>query len=245
MRRRHKRKRTRLRPKPFIVLFLLANLGAGSLYSQVTRVTTVRVDGAKRFDRERIRTIAERVQDKPCAQIDARAIESAVMELPEVRSASFTRNPFGHGVLTVRYRQPVARLHNQPNILADADGVLYASGEVPENLPTLDLPRGGPPTLLTLAGSWDAQRLVKLAQEGRMLQDVGDVRIQVDDRGVLCLNMGAGRVILGSSEDLDKKLAVLKDRLRVDPDELSKVELLNLTQPESPSVVPLQDSSKE
>jgi cell division septal protein FtsQ len=234
---RKKRKRVRLRPKPFLQLFLFGVLVYGIGWSPITSVTNVRIEGAKGADRQRLQGIAEGIKGTPYLQVNNRLVESAVLDHPEVHAAEFSGNLFGSGLIRVTYREPVASLGGSPGVMLSKDGVLYPAMEAVDGLPVLDLPKGGPPTLLTLASNWEASRLANLAVESRNLASEGVVRIQVDERGVLCLNMNSGSVILGSSDNLDRKLQVLRERMATDPDELSRVEALNLTVPDSPTYV--------
>src|SRR5207244_854433 len=113
--------------------------------------------------------------------------------------------------LVVSYRLPVAKLASSlsgADLAVDKDGVVYAAPDLPTDLPTISLPYKAPPTLLTLAGNWQSQRLAQLAEDSRAFGPPGGVHIQVDDRGVVTLALTEGRVVLGSCDDLDRKLSV-------------------------------------
>ncbi|MGV3616719.1 MAG: cell division protein FtsQ/DivIB [Fimbriimonas sp.] len=247
MRRRRSRRRSTgprvrrsIRWRPFLWLLLIVNLGTAAASSLATRVTKVRVEGAVPHDQERLARILAQMQDKPVLRQDFRILEWQALQAPEVKSASLSVNPFGFASLRVRYRTPILRMEERPDVVSDSDGVLFAlpTQAIPEGLPTLKLDRRLPPTLLTVAGDWPVARIAKLASEVRELSGEKGVRIEVDDRGALCLNMGAGRVVLGSADDLERKLSVLRQRMAQDPEELARVKELNLTQPDRPSVVP-------
>jgi cell division septal protein FtsQ len=235
---RKKRKRRSLRPKPVLWSMLIVLSAIGIWVSPLTAIRRVRIQGALEADRARLESIVASLRDVPCIRIDPRAIEAAVMTLPEIKSADLTRNPFGSALLKVGYRVPVARLLGSPNLLLSEDGVLYPASSVPEGLPQIQLPRGGPPTLATLSGNWEPQKVSKLAQISRTLGSTGVIRIQMSDSGVVSLNLGTERVILGSLDDLDKKISVLKQRMATYPDELAQNEALNLTWPDAPSLIP-------
>jgi cell division septal protein FtsQ len=250
---RRKRKRTRLRPKPILWLLLTVAICLGVWYSPITSIRNVRVEGALPSDRDRLGSILKALEDIPVARIDPRVTEGKVLENSAVYQAELTRSLFGTALLKVSYRQPVARLLGHPNVLLDADGVLYRTQVPPIDgtprakpvgpfIPQIQLPDNGPPTLLTLAGNWQPKTMAKLAQDVVKLRLSDVIRIQVEPGGVVCLNMGTGRVILGSLDDLDKKLAVLRERLATNPSELDQVQELNLTAPESPSFIPKENS---
>jgi hypothetical protein len=144
--------------------------------------------------------------------------------------------------LKVTYRRPVAKLLGHPGVALSDQGVFYKAAQIPSHLPQVQLPNDGPPTLLTIASNWQPQIMAKLAQDVLKLRVSDVIRIQVEEGGVVCLNMNSGRVILGSLENLDKKLSVLRDRLAANPNELSQVEDLILTAPDSPSFVPRKEN---
>jgi cell division septal protein FtsQ len=212
--------------------------------SVVTRVRHVAIEGAAPHDRVRLAQIVAQMQDKPVLRQDFRNLEWKVLQQPEVYSAELSVNPFGFALLRVKYRRPEIRLEDRENVVVDKEGVMYSlpPEAMPPDLPTLKLDRGLPPTLLTVAGDWPMARIAQLAPRVRELLPDKGVRIEVDDRGALCLNMGTGRVVLGSTEDLDRKLTVLRQRMADDPGELSRVKELVLTQPDRPSVVPRSET---
>lgn len=235
---RRKRKRSRLRPKPILWLLIMGVAAAGIWWSPITSLRSVRIEGALPSDRNRLEGIAAKLHDIPLIRIDPRVTESEVLENPEVLHAELNRSLFGTGLLKVTYRRPVARLLGHPNILLDPQGVLYKANSTPDTIPQIQLPVNGPPTLLTLTSNGQPQTMAKLAQDVLKLPVSDVIRIQVEPGGVVCLNMGTGRVILGSLDDLDKKLSVLRERLATKPNELNEVQELNLTAPESPSFIP-------
>ena len=228
---RKKRSRISIRPAPFLWLFLCVNIVAGLFFSRITSVVHVRTDGVRAFDRERIEGILTKLQDIPCSKIDARDIESQVLKLPEVDRAELTRNPFGNALLTVQYRTPVARLDGTDGVVLSNDGVLYEGKDFPEDIPALELAKAGPPAFLTLAGTWEPERLAELAVYAHGHYPQSELKIVVDDRGSVCLNIGAGRVRLGSCDDLQLKLKTFEKWFQGHPKELDQVQEVNLTTP--------------
>lgn len=224
---------------PILWLCVTVNLGAAAYASLATRVTTLRVVGAMSHDQMRISRIVQQLRDTPVLRINAKQVESDILSAADVRDAKLSLSPFGSAVLTVTYRRPVAEMEEIPGVLMDDVGVLYPvpASDTPTGLPNLKLQRGEPPTLLTLVGDWPAARIAHLAEEVRKKWPQRIVGIEVDDRGAVCLNMNPGRVILGSTDELESKLAALGHRMETDPDELARVVELNLTQPDRPSFV--------
>ena len=234
---RKKRKSIHLRPAPFLWLFLCGNLVAGYYYSKLTSVVHVRTEGVRTFDKDRIEGILAKLHDIPCSKINGRAVETEVMELPEVDHAEFSRTPLGSGFLSVQYRTPVAKLDGPNSVVLSEDGVLYPATEFSEDIPTLQVAKSGPPTLLALAGNWEPERLAELAVYSRAHFPKSEVKITVDDRGSVCLNIGSGRVVLGSCENLQLKLKTLESWLQKYPQGLDQIEELVLIQPTTPATV--------
>lgn len=234
-----KRKRGRLRPKPFLVIGLVGNITAGLLWSPLTSVTKVRVEGAQEADKARLEKIVQGMHDIPCAQIHPRLVESAALELPAMRSATLNRNLFGSAVLSVGYRRPVARVQAAARLGLSIDGVVFPSLEpLSPSLPVVVLPAGRPGVLTTVASTWESAKIANLAVRLQETYPQSLLRIGVVDSGFVWLNMGSGRVALGDCDQLDAKLEILKNYLNRDPSFLSKIEVLNLTSPKSPSATP-------
>jgi cell division septal protein FtsQ len=235
---RPKRKRTYIKPRPVIIALLVLVVAAGIWFSPVTMIRRVRVEGSLPGDQDRFIQMMQSLKGIPCAQVDPRDVESQALANSDVRSAELSRTPFGSALLRVTYRRPVARLFGSPNVLLSEEGVLYPSAQVSDDLPVVQLLHGGPPTLGTLAANWQPTSIAKLAVDARKIFPEGDVRIQEGQGGVVWLNVAAGRVILGSLDDLEAKLNTLRKR-RVDfPNELSENEALDLTSPNNPSLQP-------
>lgn len=232
-----RRPRRRLRPAPFLWLILLVNLAVGLVFSRITSIVRVRVEGVPLYDRLRVESILVRLKDVPCLRVNGRRVETEIMEEPSVDSAEFTRNIFGNGLLVVRYRTPVAKLSEGDNEALSADGVLYRAVEMPPDLPALELPKYTPPAFVGFSGDWQPQGLAEMAIYARSHYPRIEVKIVVDRRGAVCLNIGSGQVILGSCDDLDLKLKTLESLLQRNPQELDQVQALNLTSPSAPAVV--------
>jgi len=233
-----KKKKPKFLPNWRLILWLLLilNVWLGLTRSPITSLRRVRVETAPAGDQARVRAILAELQNVPCLQINPRNVESLAMNLPEVRSAELTRNIFGSGRLLIQYRHAIARRFNA-NIGISADGVMYPSDNLSEDLPTIQLPPDQPAMSLALVGNWPVVALAQTAVEAQGIVPGQPVRIQVEAGGSVSLYIGSGRVVLGSTEDLDKKLDVLRNHLERNPLELSQVESLNLTRPDAPSVV--------
>ena len=240
-----KRKRVSLRPLPVIILLLVVNLVAGLLYSQLTVMRRIRVDGAPYWDQQRLTGVVGQLKGVPCAQIDAARVEAQALQNPEVRSAHLSRNLFGSAVLTVGYRRPVARFYNKRDVALTIDGVVYPSSHLPDNLPTVEVADGASTPLLTIAGDWPAAKVARVVLKAEEIDSSKQINVRFGPGSEVCLNMGTGQVILGSCDDIDTKMRVLKERLPADPEYLSRVQALNLTVPSHPSEVPKATRKKQ
>jgi cell division septal protein FtsQ len=228
-----------------LALLLALNVATGAFLSLATRVTSVQVSGAMPHDQVRIEGILGRLRNTPALRIDRTWTEWEVLQAPEVRSARLEVTLIGRAYLRVVYRVPVVRIEDRESLVMDKSGVLFAlpPEAVPSDLPLLRIPRGLPPTLLTLTGDWPAATIGELSRQVRELPDGNDVRIDVDDRGAVCLNIARGnsapgRVVLGSTDEMEKKLEAYRRWRASDAEKWDEVAELNLMDPDRPSELP-------
>jgi hypothetical protein len=235
---RRRTKRTRLRPLPFIVLGLIVNLSVGILYSPVTAVRKVRVEGAPENDQRRLARLLQKLRAVPCARVNARAIESEAMVNPEIRGASFARTPFGSAVLRIARRTAVARLYASPNIGLSSEGVFYPSSGLNDDLPLVELPGDYPKVALTIGNGWRSADVARLATLVRTIPSKGPIRIRVVSGGRLCLNIDSGVVDLGENELLEDKVAKVSKMLKDRPDLFVNVQSVSLVKIDAPMFQP-------
>lgn len=232
------RKKTSLRAKPFLVIGLVLSLYLGITRSPLTSLRHVRIEGARDFDRPRIEAELQTIHGVPCLQVDPEVVEWRILQLPEVRNVSLSRNIFGTGLLRIAYRTPVARFNHSRRLALSDEGVVYAANELDPRLPVLEAPQGVLEPNLTLVGSWEPQRIALIAREARNIDVNEHERILITQPGRVILYIGQGQVVLGNCESLDKKFRALRDRLARNPQELSQIAELDLTLPERPTVRP-------
>jgi len=237
MRRRYKRKK--ILWKPILSLLLLINVAIAAFQSRITSVRVVEVKGLRGEDETRIKGLLEELRGVPFSKVRETEIETEVLREAAIRSADLSHNMWGGGELKVAYRTAVARMGLEGNLGLDSEGVIFESPDLSRDLPAIRIAEGGPATLVAIAGDWDNVHLADLAAKVRAIPLANGVSIDVDRRGEVCLNMNPGRVVLGSCDDLDEKLAALQKRLLVNPAELSQVQSLILTKPDAPAIVPL------
>lgn len=238
MKRRRKRstRRTTLKAAPILWLAFIANTCLGFMFSPVTAARRVRIEGAHPNDQARLAAIAETLKGTPCLRVNPRDVESQAVSDVAIRSAELTRSIFGTDRLRVAYRKAVARYFTDPNIGVSLDGTIFRAPVLSGDLPVLKLPAGEVQVALGLVATWDASRLAGLCADAATLWPNKDLMVELtEDRGV-CLNIAAGRVVLGQCDRLDFKLDVLKKRLERNPTELDQIEELVLTEPNFPRI---------
>jgi cell division septal protein FtsQ len=231
-------KRRSSRPIPWrgiLWLLTVVNIIVGVWWSPVTAVRHVRVTGVPSFDQPRVARLLEKLNAVPCIRVNPRNTESLVLELPESKAADLTRNPFGSARLDVSYRQPIARKFNDDHLGLSADGVFYVADAIPADLPTIKLPVDEPEFSMGFGNSMLGSRLAELCIKAREMRPAANLRIDLSADGTVCLNIDTGQVRLGSTDDLDRKMQVLTDRLEKNPLELSQFLYLDLTSPEDPA----------
>jgi hypothetical protein len=232
---KRKRKRTRIRPGPILVVGLIVVLISGIMYSPLTSLSRATVIGAKPMDRPLIDGILANLNRIPWTQVNGRWIETHVQRIQGVERANYSQNIFGRGRLEVTYRTPVARVRGEKPIGMDLKGVMFETDTLPETLPLVVRPQSGKDVTVALASGFAAGKVADLAVQARQMEPKEKLTIWFNRDGALCLNIGSGLVILGSCDDLDVKLRSLKEILEQQPDLLGRLVSLNLTEPTRPA----------
>lgn len=232
---KRKRKRTRVKPGPILVLAFLVVFFTGVYYSPITSLSKASVEGARPEDRATIESVLGKLNGIPWTKVKAAVVETGVQQIQAVDHASYSQNIFGRGQLVVHYRIPVARVSANRSIGMDASGVMFETVKLPDNLPLVLRPVSATDLPLSIAGSYPSTIVAQLAMRARTSFPNDPLKISFNKDGALCLNIGAGLVILGASDDLDLKLHTLTDMLEQQPDLLAKFESLNLTEPSHPA----------
>jgi cell division septal protein FtsQ len=214
---------------------LVVNIIVGIWNSPITAVDRVHVTGVPAFDQPRVSKILGQLQGVPCIRVNPRNIEALILELPEGNSADLTRNPFGSARLAVGYRTAIARKFNDTHLGLTVDGFFFAANKLPDDLPIVKLPNDEPGFSAGIGNSWLPARIADLCLKAKTLRPTADLRIDLNADGTVCLNIDGGQVRLGSTDDLDRKMQVLSERLEKNPLELSQFLYLDLTSPEDPA----------
>lgn len=231
---KRKRIRRKLRFEPILVLAVLIVFVTGILYSPITSVTKVTAVGVRPSDRPQVDAILASLEKIPWIKVNGRAVETEVQRIQGIETANYSQIIFGRGRLEVKYRTPVARVRAEKPIGIDAKGVVFVTDALPANLPLVVRSESARELPLTVAGGYPAGSVAELAVEARKMFPKDELTIWFNGKGALCLTVGKGLVVLGSSEDLAKKLRTLEEVLTEQPDLLTKLESLNLTEPSHP-----------
>lgn len=218
-----------------MVLAVLFVFVTGILYSPLTSLSTTTVVGAHPSDQDQFHEILNRLNGTPWIMVNARWVETQVQRIEAVDHASYSQNIFGRGYLDISYRVPVARVKGNVPIGLDSTGVMFKTDELPGDLPVVMRPDSAKDLPMTAASGFPSTSVADLALKARQLDPQEKLNIWFNKQGALCLNMGAGLVILGSCDDLDEKLHSLKEILTDQPGLLAKLESLNLTEPTRPA----------
>ncbi len=232
---KRKRRRTRVKIKPLLVLGLIIVLLTGLYYSPLTSLSKAAVIGADPADQPQIDAVLSSLNRIPWVQVNSRWVETRIARIEAVDHAIYSQNIFGRGRLEIVYRVPVAHVHGKRIVGLDATGSMYESlSPVPADIPEVMRPTQAKDLLLSIAGGWASQKVAELAVKAKQEWPSEKLRISFNGEGAVCLNIGDGLVIFGACDDFDKKLQALKDALEKDPNLLSSVSL-NLTDPTHPA----------
>jgi hypothetical protein len=129
----------------------------------------------------------------------------------------------------------VARLADCNDVAVTIEGIAYRSEHLDPALPTIKLPPEVEQPNLTLAGSVPLAAITRLVAQGQEIANNQPVSVEVGDGREVCLNIGSGRVLLGSTDGLDAKMGLLRDQIKKEPDLLAKYKVVNLTAPSAPA----------
>lgn len=234
------RARRKRAPFPWWALLwsaLAANVVAGILYSPATAASRVRVVGAPAGTESPIRALLQDLRGRPSAGVNRVVVESAVEALGPVKSARFELNLLGRGLLTITPKKAVARVPARPGLFLSDEGELFRAAPSTEPMPALTVPKQALEPGATLAGPWEPGKVAELCQA---LAELGpDWSVAVDARGALSARQrGRALVLLGSSESMDQKIALLRRAMERTPDVFKSAKVVNLMSFTHPVIVP-------
>ncbi len=169
---------------------------------------------------------------------DAR-IESQVLSVGAVRSATLNRNLLGRGELRLTYRVPTAVLFRPNNVGLDKDGILFTLHEHVRGLPVLIPPDSTWQDEITLSGSWPKAAIADLCEKAQAVFPGQQIAVNASALDSVTLKGSAdATVILGSTENVEQKLEVLRHILTAQPQLLDNVASVNVSSPTNPVTLP-------
>jgi cell division protein FtsQ len=232
------RKVRRQRRKSVVIVLLALSLAAagaiGVIRSPLMAIDAVAVRGADAVDEAVILNAAAIPLGSPLLDLPIEATNQRVEAIPEIRSATVTRNLNGRVDIIVTEREPTMALRSGTGfVLVDDDGrQVRTSAEPPDGfLPVIGLEATGVPGDPAPPGSTAVLRLMNEITPP-VRSAVTEV-IVTGDQLALRLRDG-GRAVLGDDDDLASKVVSLETLLlSVD---LRCVHEIDLTVPSAPAL---------
>jgi len=220
-------------------ILFIANCIAGSFFSPSTALTRLRVEGAGPAQHRAIERKVQSLAGKPVLRSGFNRFLGSILTDARVKSAGFSQNAFGRGILCIRNFEPVAVLSEERKVVLSPSGCLFVTETIPPELVRLVVSSESFRPSFTLSGNWNGQSLAKASEivqkelpgrQWRLVQDAsGKVLLKAKDEAP---------VILGTIQDFEEKISRLRRALELQPDLLVKVQELNLSSPSRPAVVP-------
>ncbi|HXH60445.1 MAG TPA: hypothetical protein VNI20_03725 [Fimbriimonadaceae bacterium] len=226
-------------PAPWLWSILAVNILIGLLFSPVTSLATLRVDGANPIDQEAIGAIVQSAKGAPALRVDRNTIQSAVERISSIEQASLRVNVFGRGVLTLNYRTPIATVAGSPDTYLSDSGTVYVSHAKKSLKGVVEPPAPTNAQNLSVFGAWRSAAAAKMCEN--MVQRLPDLewRLVVAQAGYVSLQLSDGGIVeFVSFDDTETKVAKLAEILHSDPKLFQKHKKLNLSSPLKPTVEP-------
>ena len=201
-------------------------------------MSRLRIVGAQPYDRDRLAKIAQGIQRRPLLRVNKQSVRSEVLENPAVASASYRANLFGRGVLTVRYRRPVAAIAGRDGLYLSDRGTIFSSPREYALTMAVEPPIDADETNLAVFSGWQGGAAARMCVSITERLPKSEWLLTVSPTGYVSLVSDGGRVEFGSFDKAEQKVRKLAEILSDDPHLLSGVTSLNLSEPTDPSFVP-------
>lgn len=131
-----------------------------------------------------------------------------------------------------------------PNSEEDIDrGMVAAAERLAElrPLPSVRIDRSLLRPSFGLADTWPGADLVAVVRRTQDMAALAGTVVSLEPSGILCLNTPQGaRIVLGGTERLDEKFAVIESILVRNPRELEALKEITLVEPSRPMAIPRQ-----
>lgn len=218
---------------------VIINGWAGYLYSPMTQMRVVRIEGALPEDHSVVEEAVLSVGHLPASQIKTSNVETMCNRIDSVQSTKFEVNVFGTGRLMVKHRVPVMRVENRPDLYVDGDGIFFgdtsaATAAISNQLVGINLNSDSLVTVAALIYPVEMLTYVDLAKRCKALPLPTPPLIEVEDSGNIHLLSGSTWVILGPADNLDEKFDALKRLILNKKPQFDASREINLIIPERP-----------
>ncbi len=235
-RRRSRRKRVSVMAWSVLGWICLAGtFFACLLLSPLTSLRTVRAVGFLPEDKAGLERVVQPLSKIPWLKLDREQMRTAILRNQDFESVQVEANVFGRGLVKVTRRKPVAIINSSAKILLSDRGEIYRTSQALPIAGKITLPANALGVGGTLMGSWDSGKIAELCADLRDKVPNLPWNVEVDPRSVITLRAeGAPTIILGGSDDLDKKIARLVDIFNKKPDLIRTAKEINLTAPDEP-----------
>jgi hypothetical protein len=215
-------------------MLLVINVTAGFIWSPLTSLRFVRVEGALEADRVRIEEAVQLSRGVPWVRFNQEQLASLILLNPGLENLTIETNPFGRGLVKVSYKSAVAVVGD--GLLLSDRGDLFP-GRAAVDLPRVNVPDEALKLNGTIVSGWDSGKIASLCESLRgKVPNLGWI-VDVDERSVLSLQIGdRTKVVLGTTQNIDKKLEKLVEIIDKRPELFRAPAEINLVVPDEPSI---------
>jgi hypothetical protein len=222
---------------PILWVLIAGTVITGVLFSPMTALTEVRTVNLDPKDKPFVSQVVSGFKDRPALQINRANVESLILQNSAFDQCQFDVNPFGRGVISVTYRQPVAKFSGIPFMFLADDGSSFRRELDDDGLPLLQVPESVRTAEATIASRIPWAALAYLAAELRDMASGEPATIRFVETGRVSLGLDGAEVKLGMAVDLDRKMTNLRKMREADPSLLKRVRYLNLIAPDKPAAL--------
>lgn len=219
-------------------LALLIVITYGVSTSKITQLRIVRASSNNARDHARLRSVLKRFDGVPQTQIRARDVENLIERSRAVAFSSYSGNILGSARIAVEYRTAVAKIEGYETLTMDAKGVVFSWPQAAKMRVKVAVAAQDLAPILCIA---DSSRLRELARIAGNVQDLArnhDLRLYCDEAGYLCFNIDSSLdVILGTENELEKKLAIVKKNVQSNPSFIAEHSKIIMVYPDDPTSV--------
>lgn len=202
--------------------------GWGLAASPMTAPVKVRVQGAGPEDQAKVAEILQELEATPANLVNRRSVESRTLATGRFDQSRLQLNVFGRGVLHLKTRTAIANIQGR-NLAIDRNGVLFPEKPNPK-LSTVVPPPEAFEIQAGVQAPWESMAAAQLVLLLSRTFPDRPWTIQIDARGAAVLKSSErAQVVIGSSRDLEKKVNLLSEALKRQPNILEQVAEINVS----------------